>query len=265
MRDQMSNNIGALAAEQEKTMPTCGEWENQEENMVCPLTRRVMVISPFPGRIHDLTHSLSKVCFDVMVFHRWQPGVTDVIPADLLIFDLTNGALNEEGMEQTIPAELGEQIPVLYLLNNQALSSLDHTWMDKELLIWPASPQETLFRVKRMARHGQSPCNVVAAKKLDRTVFKDLWIDRKKMTVHRGGERVELTKTQYDLLLQLIEGEGSVLSRDELMNAVWGTDFFGGSNVVDVHVKTLRKKLGDSPANPRYIVTVRGVGYRLAD
>ena len=262
----MNNNIDVLPAEQQEyTMPICGDWMSQEENVACPLTRRVMVISPFPGRIHGLTHSLSEVCFDVMVFHRWQPGLTDVIPTDLLIYDLTNGGLDQEGMEHSVPAELDDSVPVLYLLNHQALSTLDHTWMDKELLIWPASPQETLFRVRRMARQGQSPCNVVAAKKMDRTVFKDLWIDRKKMTVHRNGEPVELTKTQYDLLLQLIEGEGSVLSRDELMNAVWGTDFFGGSNVVDVHVKTLRKKLGDSASNPRYIVTVRGVGYRLAD
>jgi two-component system, OmpR family, alkaline phosphatase synthesis response regulator PhoP len=56
-----------------------------------------------------------------------------------------------------------------------------------------------------------------------------------------------------------------VLSREELLSEVWGTSFLGGSNVVDVHIKSLRKKLGDNATNPTYITTVRGVGYRLAD
>ncbi|WP_162238614.1 helix-turn-helix domain-containing protein, partial [Paenibacillus sp. A3] len=62
----------------------------------------------------------------------------------------------------------------------------------------------------------------------------------------------------------LLEAQGAVMSRDEIMNRIWGSSFVGGSNVVDVQGKSLRKKLGDNPAAPKYIATVRGVEYRLA-
>nr|WP_237690582.1 winged helix-turn-helix domain-containing protein [Paenibacillus caui] len=85
------------------------------------------------------------------------------------------------------------------------------------------------------------------------------------MAVYRKGEQIDLTKTEYDLFVQLLESEGSVMTREDLLSAVWGTTFLGGSNVVDVHIKSLRKKLGDRAASPEYIATVRGAGYRLAD
>ncbi len=85
------------------------------------------------------------------------------------------------------------------------------------------------------------------------------------MTVDRGGQRIDLTKTEYDLLLHFISSDGSVLTRESLLDTVWGLQFYGGSNLVDAHIKSLRKKLKDSAVAPKYIVTVRGAGYRLAD
>lgn len=98
-----------------------------------------------------------------------------------------------------------------------------------------------------------------------RILFKDIWIDRGKMTVQQGERQLHLTRREYDLLLKLIDAQGRVISREQMMHDIWETDFVGGSNVVDVHVKSLRKKLGDCAVASRYIVTVRGVGYRLAD
>ncbi|WJH36079.1 winged helix-turn-helix domain-containing protein [Paenibacillus sp. CC-CFT747] len=94
---------------------------------------------------------------------------------------------------------------------------------------------------------------------------KDLTVDMRRMTARREGERVELTKTEYDLLTALLAADGEVLTRDALMDRVWGDTYFGGSNTVDAHIKSLRQKLGDDPRRPRYIATVRGAGYRLAD
>ena len=95
-----------------------------------------------------------------------------------------------------------------------------------------------------------------------RLELKDLVLDLKRMTVSRGEEKIDLTKTEYVLLKELIRAEGKVLSRDNIMASVWGDEYFGGSNYVDVHVKTLRRKLGDDSRKPSYIATVRGVGYR---
>ena len=79
-----------------------------------------------------------------------------------------------------------------------------------------------------------------------------------------GGEPLELTVKEYDLLRMLLEHAGRVVTREQLIREVWDTSWFGSTKTLDVHVSGLRKKLGDDPADPRYIRTVRGVGFRFA-
>jgi DNA-binding response OmpR family regulator len=79
--------------------------------------------------------------------------------------------------------------------------------------------------------------------------------------VRLGGHSVELTRTEYDLLVALASRPGRALTRRQLLDEVWGSDWFGDEQVVDVHVGHLRRKLGDPASHPRYIRTVRGVGY----
>lgn len=146
------------------------------------------------------------------------------------------------------------------------LGYLDPALRNQELLVWPARPVEIVYHAQRIIRNsGPRPLSSRLLTGTSPAIFKDLWIDRKKMTVYRGGIKIELTKTEFELLIKLLEHEGTVLSREELLSEVWGTTFLGGSNVVDVHIKSLRKKLGDNASRPTYITTVRGVGYRLAD
>ncbi len=82
-------------------------------------------------------------------------------------------------------------------------------------------------------------------------------------TVMRNGSPVELTKTEFRLLSELAVDRGRVLSREELLDRVWGYDYFGDSRLVDVHVRRLRKKIEADPARPRHLLTVWGVGYRF--
>ncbi|MEW4372065.1 winged helix-turn-helix transcriptional regulator [Paenibacillus kandeliae] len=235
--------------------------------MACPVTRRVVIISPVPSRVHDLTRMLSDSCFDVMVFHRWENSGSGSISADLYIFDMISSAGSSDiELAKLRINENNSHVPSIFLVREEMLALGMKEWTEEELLIWPMRPQEGLYHVERVIRSNASrPVAPAADDAQHRIVFKDLWIDRKKMTVYRGQRRVELTKTEYDLLQMLIESEGGVLSREELMSEIWGTQFFGGSNVVDVHVKSLRKKIGDNASAPQYIATVRGVGYRLAD
>lgn len=234
---------------------------------VCPVTQRVILVSPFPSEIHELVRDLSDGCFDVLVFHHWEQGIRNALAADLLIFDLTS---YREGEEAAAIKSLAQQetggIPSLLLVKESMLSRLDQGLMNQELMVWPSRPMEIVYHAQRIIRSGGP--RPMASRLLAGTspaIFKDLWIDRKKMSVYRNGAKIELTKTEYELLIKLLEQEGTVLSREELLAEVWGTSFLGGSNVVDVHIKSLRKKLGDSAANSTYIATVRGVGYRLAD
>lgn len=233
----------------------------------CPITQRVIIVSSFPSGIHELVRDLSDGCFDVLVFHHWEQGIRNALGADLLIFDLTPYVNNEEMFAiKSLVLQETEDIPSLILVKESMLSRLDQGLQNQELLVWPARPQEVLYHAQRIIRNAEKRKS--ASRLLVGTspaIYKDLWIDRKKMSVYRSGAKIELTKTEYELLVKLLEQEGAVLSREELLEQVWGTSFLGGSNVVDVHIKSLRKKLGDRAANSVYITTVRGVGYRLAD
>lgn len=81
--------------------------------------------------------------------------------------------------------------------------------------------------------------------------------------VSRGGEQLALTRTEFRLLVELALAEGRVCSREQLLDKVWGYGYFGDSRIVDVHIRRLRTKVEPDPANPRYVVTARGLGYRL--
>jgi two-component system, OmpR family, response regulator MtrA len=91
----------------------------------------------------------------------------------------------------------------------------------------------------------------------------DLEIRREAGTVTRDGEPVALTRTEFLLLCELVENEGLVLSREQLLERVWGYDYFGDSRLVDAHVRRLRTKIEAEPSNPTLVLTVRGLGYKL--
>jgi DNA-binding response OmpR family regulator len=94
--------------------------------------------------------------------------------------------------------------------------------------------------------------------------FGDVEIEPDAGVVRRGGEEVHCTRTEFRLLTELADHPGKVLSREHLLERVWGYDYFGDGRLVDVHVRRLRTKIEPEPANPRFILTVRGMGYKLA-
>jgi DNA-binding response OmpR family regulator len=81
--------------------------------------------------------------------------------------------------------------------------------------------------------------------------------------VTRAGDAVHLTKTEFRLLVELATNQGLVLSREDLLERVWGHGVFGDGRLVDVHIRRLRTKIEPDPANPTHVVTVRGLGYKL--
>jgi DNA-binding response OmpR family regulator len=131
----------------------------------------------------------------------------------------------------------------------------------------PFSMRELLARVKAQLRRAsfaqQEASDAPTVPASDRLVFGDLCIDvdRREATL-RGGP-LHLKPKEYDLLLFLTRNRNMALSRDLILERVWGWDYDGGTRTVDVHVRWLREKIEEDPANPTRIVTVRGVGYRF--
>jgi DNA-binding response OmpR family regulator len=133
----------------------------------------------------------------------------------------------------------------------------------------PFSPRELVARIRAMLRR---PRSVAAQATVDANhasagppprVFGPLSIDLGSRQVFVEGEPVVLTRTEFDVLAALSSRPGMVFSRRQLLKAVWGDSWVGNEHLVDVHVGHLRRKLGDDPAAPRYVITVRGVGYRM--
>ncbi len=124
----------------------------------------------------------------------------------------------------------------------------------------PFSPRELLARVKALLRRAK-PQN--QGKEL--FSFGDIEIDFKKYEIKKKGKQIYLTALEFALLHFLIKHNGEVVSRDVILNEVWGNDVFVQPRTVDKHIAELRKKIEDDPANPRYIVGVRSVGYKFAE
>jgi len=93
--------------------------------------------------------------------------------------------------------------------------------------------------------------------------FGDIELRREQGMLLKGGKEVSLTKTEFRLLCEFADHAGSVLSRDQLLERVWGYEYLGDSRLVDAHVRRLRVKVEDHPDEPKIILTVRGLGYRL--
>ncbi len=125
----------------------------------------------------------------------------------------------------------------------------------------PFSPGELMARVRAMLRRPRASREQAGGVRR----FGELEIDPAAREVRRGGEPVELTKIELDLLDALSGDPRVVFSRERLLERVWGAEWFGDDHVVDVHIANVRAKLGDDPRAPRYLRTIRGVGYRMGD
>jgi DNA-binding response OmpR family regulator len=124
----------------------------------------------------------------------------------------------------------------------------------------PVVPKELAARIRALLRrvhlHGAAPSALVSS-------FGDIELRRELGLAYKGGKELNLTKTEFRLLCEFADHAGAVLSRDQLLERVWGYEYLGDSRLVDAHVRRLRLKVEDHPDEPTLIVTARGVGYRL--
>lgn len=125
-----------------------------------------------------------------------------------------------------------------------------------DYLVKPFSPRELVARIKAMTRRprGSGPASELP---------EGLEIDESRRVVQVDGTQVELSALEFDLLAELCRDPGTVLRRQVLLDRVWGPDVIADSHLVDVHIANLRRRMGDDASAPRFVETVRGVGYRV--
>jgi DNA-binding response OmpR family regulator len=181
-------------------------------------------------------------------------------PPDLVILDVMLPKMNGFQVLQTLRRE-GYAMPIIIL--SARTGEMDKvTGLElgaEDYVAKPFSLAELLARVRAALRRGPR------AVEPPRTVheFGDVKIDVAARTISRAGGPVEMTATEFDVLVCLIEARGAALSRDSIFTRVWGPNHHGTPRTIDNFIQQLRSKLEPDPARPRHVVTVRGIGYRF--
>jgi two-component system response regulator RegX3 len=132
-----------------------------------------------------------------------------------------------------------------------------------DYIVKPFSAREVAARIRAVLRRA-GEAKPASAPKEGALEVGPIRVDRDRRATSVGGTEIDLTRKEFELLELLMREAGSVISRERLIDEVWDTNWFGSTKTLDVHVSSLRRKLGDDSQNPRFIHTVRGVGFRFA-
>lgn len=209
--------------------------------------------------------ALTSFSYEVAAFDNAEDCVATVAEKspDLILFDIMLPGIS--GVEATKllrqnPKTAG--IPIILLTAKGAevdkVVGLDSGADD--YITKPFGVMELGARVRSVLRRGGTAMKEVIA---GTVVASDLVLNLETREITRGSQSIDLTFKEYELLRILIEEKNRIVPRIELLDRVWGFDFMGESRTLDIHVRTLRQKLGDNADDPRYIKTVRNVGYRF--
>jgi DNA-binding response OmpR family regulator len=179
-------------------------------------------------------------------------------PADVVLIDIMLPGM--DGFELCRSVRRTSDVPIVMVTaradTHDVVAGLEAGADD--YLTKPFAPKELSARIRALLRRARP-----AAPGHAKLVFGDLEVVPDEGKVTLAGRELHLTKTEFRLLCELASSPGRVFSREMLLDRVWGYGYFGDGRLVDVHVRRLRTKVEVDPANPRHVVTVRGLGYRL--
>jgi DNA-binding response OmpR family regulator len=218
---------------------------------------RVLVIEDDAAISRVLQLELEHEGYSVEVARDGLSGLERALKEpDLIILDLMLPRM--DGMEVCRRVRAKSRVPIIMLTAKdrvpERVAGLDSGADD--YLTKPFATEELLARVRARLREKEPAKNLIE--------YRDLTMDRDRHEVTRGGKPISLTAKEYALLEYLLLHRNKVHSRDELFNGVWGSDFLGDSNLIDVYIRYLRGKI-DEGFEDKLITTVRGVGYTIKD
>ena len=223
---------------------------------------RVLVVEDERNLREPLVYLLQKEGYDVIEAEDGNAALDNFnnYGADLILLDLMLPGLSGNEVCRSIRAE--SQVPIIML-------TAKDTEIDKvvgleigadDYVTKPYSSRELLARIKAVLRRNLKEEPTKDDGVLD---ISGIRLDTDRHTLHVQGELVAIPLKEFELLEYLMSNAGRVLTRGQLIDRVWGSDYYGDTKTLDVHIKRLRSKIETDPAEPVHLVTVRGLGYRF--
>jgi two-component system response regulator RegX3 len=222
----------------------------------------VLLVEDEESFVDALTIGLNREGFDVAVARDGQQAVTlfakdtyDIVLLDLMLpkmsgLDVCRAIRSTSEVPIIIVSAKGEEVDMVLMLEIGA----------DDYVTKPYRLRELVARIRAVLRRRESHENVMASD--DEITLGPIRMDIDARRCYVNGDEIKLRKKEFALLRLLLENPGRVLTREVLIDRVWGSDYVGDTKTLDVHIKRLRSLIEDDPKNPEHITTVRGVGYR---
>ncbi|MBE3574999.1 MAG: response regulator transcription factor [Firmicutes bacterium] len=228
--------------------------------------KKVLVVDDEPAIVELIKYHLEKEGFEALVAYDGAEGLAKARSEhpDLIILDVMLPKMDGFAVCQTIRQE--QTVPIILLTaKGEEFDKVFGLQLGADDYVTkPFSYRELLARVKALLRRQEMDAAGNGAPAKDEVLtIGDVRLDLSRHAVTVRGAPVDLTPKEFDLLYVLAANRGRVMTRDFLLQKVWGYEYEGDTRTVDVHVRRLRTKIEPDPANPTYIETVHGVGYRI--
>jgi len=224
---------------------------------------KILIVEDEPDMILGLKDNFEFEGYEVLTASDGAAGLDRArsVKPDLLILDIMLPKLSGLEVCKTLRGE-GFNAPIIMLTaRGQEIDKVVGLELGADDYVTkPFSIRELLARVRAILRRTEG-----TKKRLDRYSFADVELDFEAYKARRGGEALDLSPREFELLRYLIERRGETVSRDRLLEDVWGYESYPSTRTVDTHIAKLRAKIGDSGSEPRYILTIHGVGYKFID
>jgi len=228
------------------------------------VAERILVVDDEDSIVQLISYNLRRAGYEVLIARNGEDGLamarTD--HPDMVVLDLMLPGM--DGFEVCKELRKETDIPILMLTarGEEIDRVIGFEIGADDYVTKPFSPRELVGRVKailRRTRRAEEPDPNAG----DTLTFGSLTVNFVTYEVMREGRRIDLTPTEFQILKVLSQNPGRVFTRDELVDRVMGSDFFGDVRTVDVHIRHLRSKIEENPSDPRLIETVRGAGYKF--
>jgi len=225
--------------------------------------RRILLIEDEESISEPLAAALRREAFDPVVAETATEGVEAfrTRPPDLVLLDLM--LPDGDGREVLRQIRMSSRTPVIVLTarGEEVEKVVGLELGADDYVVKPFGAAELIARIRAVLRRSNAPAAGSAASTI---VVGTVHMNLDTHAVTKGDDQLDLTLKEFELLRMLIQEAGKVVTRTTLMDDVWDPNWYGSTKTLDVHISSLRRKLGDDPVQPRYIHTIRGVGFRFS-